>query len=211
MKQTGQKLKEKFCSTQWWGLFCVIRKIVTIHLPEKWDFLRSPYLLISFLVLCLSWPTWTCTGWTSKVFAIIPSLLSFSAAGYAIWFTFGTTSFGEQLSEIGKKGEASYRKLDSFFMEMNAAFVFFIGTQLLSLLLALIADPWLPEKGPLTGFILVVSAFSYWFFLYAVCLIFAIALKIFQSAISLEIYHDNQRKIKKTENNEEEPKDDTIQ
>ncbi len=96
-------------------------------------------------------------------------------------------------------------------MEMNAAFVFFIGTQLLSLLLALIADPWLPEKGPLTGFILVVSAFSYWFFLYAVCLIFAIALKIFQSAISLEIYHDNQRKIKKTENNEEEPKDDTIQ
>lgn len=151
-------------------------------------------MVLSLVLLALTFPSWTSNKWVNQVLDVLPSLLSFSVAAYAILFTFGASSFGELLTETSRNASnrncASREKLDSIFMEINAAFVFFIGLQLLSLVSALICDSWLPNSGELPLWLKIFSAVAYWLFLYGVLVIFPLATLIFKTAIALEYFHE---------------------
>ncbi|MDR6095985.1 hypothetical protein [Stenotrophomonas sp. SORGH_AS_0321] len=76
---------------------------------------------------------WTKPGWWELPQSILPNLLGFSLAGYAIFLSFGSEAFRLFLSgvEVGKA---------SAFVSLTTTFMHFVVLQVLALLLSLVAD-----------------------------------------------------------------------
>jgi hypothetical protein len=97
--------------------------------------ITSPYLHSALVItLTICWPAWWSSGgpWFDISCSILPNLLGFTLAGYAILMSLGSDKFIRIIS--GNFGDNKV----SPFMEANGTFVHFIIIQVLALLLGLI-------------------------------------------------------------------------
>ena len=118
---------------------------------------KSPYFWMSVLLCALLFPLWVRGGWWDTVLAILPNLLGFSLAGYAIFLAFGNDRFREFLSGTRVKD-------DSAFLSITTTFMHFVVVQIVALTLALIAKSayqWpVPDEYPFL--ILVYASYPFW-------------------------------------------------
>lgn len=96
-------------------------------------FFFSPYLHFSLLLTLGLYPYWRTEPWWTLAITILPSILGFSLAGYAIWLGFGDEKF--RLIITRSNGE----KDSSGYMVVTAAFAHFVILQVAALIGAVIA------------------------------------------------------------------------
>lgn len=92
---------------------------------------KSPYFHISVFLLIPTIGIWSVPGWWDLPIGILPNLISFTLAGYALFMGFGDEKF-RQLMASGKDGESPM-------LSISAAFTHFIIIQVLSVILAIMA------------------------------------------------------------------------
>lgn len=93
---------------------------------------RSPYAHLSAFVGVISFSIWSRAGWWELPLSILPGLVGFTLAGYAVVMTIGDSRLRLAMME-------PLPDRVSAFMAMNATFFHFLLLQLLSILLALVA------------------------------------------------------------------------
>lgn len=121
--------------------------------------MSSPYLHAALVLLLPTYGVWSKPGWWDIALAVLPNLVSFSLAGYAMLMGLGDEQFKAYLKDQdGERGPL---------LALSATFSHFIVIQTAALFLALIAKsrplstlhealPWLPLL-PLPG-----KAWSAW-------------------------------------------------
>jgi hypothetical protein len=98
------------------------------------EVLSSPYFLCSLLITGLGYNVWLYDTWWDLPLSILPNVLGFSLAGYAILLAVSNQSFQKLLVE--SKDEESGT---AAFHSVHAEFVHFAFIQALALLLGVIA------------------------------------------------------------------------
>lgn len=92
---------------------------------------RSPYFAIALALTIVSISYGSTKNWVDASFQIIPSLLGFSIAGFAVLLVFSSDRFLKIISEGGIE--------DSLFLTASVTFVHFIVVQVVSIVMALLA------------------------------------------------------------------------
>lgn len=106
------------------------------HAYGGWYALRvSPYLWISILFSLASFGLWTNEGWWRTVQSVIPSLMGFTLAGFAIFIGLGNDEFRRFIAVRDADSDDP-----SPYMCASAAFVHFALVQAFALLLSLILE-----------------------------------------------------------------------
>jgi len=164
------------------------------------DFVFSPYLHASLLILLITFATWSDKGWWEQVLTVVPSLLGFSLGALAIFLGFGSEKFRDVIS--GKRpGQANKA---SPYMSVTAAFTHFIVVQVAAVLIAVISVALfkLPAPASPGTFYLFNSigkiflwGFGYWLFLYALCLAAASVFAVFRIASWYDEHRTREREI----------------
>lgn len=99
-----------------------------------WAALRvSPYLWASILFSVASFGLWTNEGWWATVQSVVPSLMGFTLAGFAIFIGLGNDEFRRFIAARDQDSEEP-----SPYMCASAAFVHFALVQAFALLFSLI-------------------------------------------------------------------------
>ncbi len=93
----------------------------------------SPYFHAAALLTALLAPYWLRQPWWDVALSAMPSLLGFTLAGFTIWLGLGSPRLRELMSRPGADGAPSV------YVQVAATFVHFVVTQILALVLALIA------------------------------------------------------------------------
>ena len=127
---------------------------------------KSPYLHTSLAGSFLI-PLWKMDDWYDIPLDVIPSILGFSLAGYAMFLAFGDEAFRRLIA--GEYGDGK----ESPFMEFNAIFLHFIVVQILAILLAVNAKVREIDGG-------VAAYFSCVVFVYSLLTALAAAIEIFR-------------------------------
>ncbi len=162
--------------------------------------ITSPFLHVSILITILCYPLWFNQQWWENVISIMPNLLGFTLAGYAIWLAIGDGKFREILS-------GSTEEKTSPFMSLNYSFLHFIFIQILALIYAILVsgfsawgDFWPKEVVKITGLI------GYLLFIYAIFSAFATVLAIVRYSRWYD-GHIRRQKDKSLETKQTKPKD----
>lgn len=122
--------------------------------------ISSPYLVISFVVagllsgFCYAFVDYNNVDYFGFILSVVPSLLGFTLAGYAILMSFGSEKFLKIISGEFEDGEPSP------FMKANGAFVHFIVLQLLAVFAGLIGKILAIQN-------MLIVWFCYWIFFYS--------------------------------------------
>ena len=93
--------------------------------------LSSPYLHAALLGLALSYGCWSVPGWWDLPISILPGLVSFTLAGYAMLIAVGDDTFRRVLTSKAV-GASALRRI-------SATFAHFILLQALALVLSVVA------------------------------------------------------------------------
>ena len=94
-------------------------------------FWASYYFFIPLLITALSANHWINNKeWMTDPLTILPSLLGFTLAGYAMWLSVGNEKLKIILSSKIDKNKNNY----SVFMQINASFIHFVVFQLIALI-----------------------------------------------------------------------------
>lgn len=96
-----------------------------------WALFASPFLHSAFVISCFLWPYWL-TGIDQVVLAVVPSMLGFSLAAFALSLSIGSDQFRIYIG-ARVKGNASVLE------GMSNAFLHFMLVQVLTLLAGVIA------------------------------------------------------------------------
>lgn len=94
--------------------------------------LKSPYFYGAALLAASAFDVWSESGWWEMPQAILPNLLGFSLAGYAIFLSFGSEEFRRFLSSVDVGGTSA-------FVSMTTTFMHFVVLQVLAILLSMVA------------------------------------------------------------------------
>lgn len=108
----------------------------------------SSYFRFAWLFTFLIWPLWWSPNWWDLALSVLPNLLGFSLAGYAIFLAFGTEKFREFLSS-SKIGGASA------FLRITTTFMHFVLVQIVAVLAALFCKSAYLAKIPICDNMLV--------------------------------------------------------
>jgi hypothetical protein len=92
---------------------------------------KAPYLHSSLVLLIPTFGIWSVSGWWDLPIGILPNLISFTLARYALFMGFGDEKF-RRLMAGGTDGEAPMLKI-------SATFAHFIVVQVISVILAVVA------------------------------------------------------------------------
>lgn len=94
-------------------------------------FIVSKYSFISLVITIFCFDHWSSSNdWMEEPFTILPSLLGFTLAGYAMWLSVGNESLKTLLSNKYDKSKNEF----SFFMQINASFIHFVLLQIITLI-----------------------------------------------------------------------------
>lgn len=155
---------------------------------------RSPYLHMALLFLALTWGTWSEPNWWDQVLSVVPNVLGFTLAGFAMFLGFGDEKFRTLLATPDEESPQSH----SIYVSLCASFVHFIVIQMIALLLALLAKAWwFPFPWPdwiasqIKWLNLVGGAIGYGMFLYAVTSVLAATMSVFRVATWYEMHQRN--------------------
>jgi hypothetical protein len=137
---------------QYAGVWNVIKQYWQIYGGAA-DLIKSPYLHVS-IALSFVIPLWKMDDWYDVPLDVIPSILGFSLAGYAMFLAFGDENFRSLLAGNYDDGKASP------FMRFNSTFLHFIIVQVIAILLSVNAKVRDLEGGIVAFFSCVVFAYS---------------------------------------------------
>ncbi len=163
--------------------------------------LNSKYLKVAIVITILCWRLWTQPGYWELPISIMPNIIGFTLAGFAILLAFGDTKF---FSLISFKENDEH----SPFFKFATTFIIFIITQTTALLYAIIMKSWFDNPimiyniGLTTGSILrviqiLLQGFGFIVFIYSMFLVIAAAVEVFRIVNWLEIYHTSQHNKEK--------------
>ncbi|MBB3804275.1 hypothetical protein FHR51_000386 [Xanthomonas arboricola] len=151
--------------------------------------IRSPYLAMAMLMTAVAYKVWMASDWWQMPQAILPNMLGFSLAGYAIFLSFGSDSFRGFLSKVEVGGSSAFVKLTTTFMH-------FVMLQIVALLYSLVAGflakILVPVDFPL-AFLLPVLQMLFWaigfmLFCYALTSTLASVIAIFRVVRWFDVY-----------------------
>lgn len=157
--------EKKELPKQYKGVWNVISHYWTIYggFPA---FIKSPYLHTS-IVIAFMVPLSKTEDWYDVPLDVLPSVLGFSLAGYAMFLAFGDEAFRRLWA--GKHSDGK----ESPFMGMNARFLHFIVVQILAIILALNAKARELEGG-------FIAYLSYTAFVYSLFTALATGIELFR-------------------------------
>ena len=92
------------------------------HGPEFW---------LAVVGWILTTPYWLMSPWWDQVINVLPTILGFTVSGFAIFLGFGSDDFKRFLTRGTKVDDNAY-------ISVGAAFVLFVGMQLLAMFFALV-------------------------------------------------------------------------
>lgn len=160
-KDIGQTLRSYLVIYGGWRMLC-----------------SSPYWHLSLLLTICSYKQWTGAQWQDTVTSVMPNLLGFTLAGYAVILSFGDEKFRVLISQ---KGRFKY----SPFLSYSTTFLHFVIIQSISLIFAItykstdgMQIPWILRYG--------LSVIGYWIFLYSLCFAVAAGLAIYKLGRAFE-------------------------
>lgn len=171
------------------------------------DILKSGFFKVAVIIWLVSFSTWANPLWWDLVIQILPNLLGFTLGGYALSLTIGNDIFrGVIVDAKDKKGH-------SVLLKTSATFVHFVITQLLALLIALVAKSFFFRIGSLSESAkllfdrpILVSAVKagslmlwgagYLIFIYALCVSGAACLAIFRLSYYLNDFQNAENEDK---------------
>lgn len=99
------------------------------------EILGSKYFILSLVLSFLLFPLWSKAYWWDLVLNMIPSIIGFSLAGYAILLTFGNEEFLKLIR--GRVCEDNKDEVSPY-MELSSTFFHFLLIQMIALFSALI-------------------------------------------------------------------------
>lgn len=94
--------------------------------------IKSAYFHMAIAISAIGYKFWYFPEWWEMPFSIIPSMLGFSLAGYAIFLAFGNDEFRSFLVKAKIRDSSA-------FVSLTATFMHFVLLQVLSLLLSFVA------------------------------------------------------------------------
>lgn len=97
--------------------------------------LASPYFHCSLVFSALCFPLWSRNGWWDLATDVLPTMMGFSLAAYAMLLSFGDEKFQRLMSR------AQVNDTNTF-TELSATFVHFVIVQTIGFLLAIMAKAW---------------------------------------------------------------------
>jgi hypothetical protein len=167
-----------------------VKKIFLLYWENYGGFraiFSSTYFLFSVIMCFLCVGLWIREGWWTLPLSIMPNLISFTLAGFALFMAVGDEKFKRLLADTARsKGPL---------MTISASFVHFIFIQALSILLALIASsrPYslifsIIDINNLPGHVILVLkvlkfaawGFGFLIFLYAISSVVSLSLGLFR-------------------------------
>ena len=97
-------------------------------------FIQSPFTHIAIVLVILCFPIWMNSSWPDFMLLILPPILGFTLAGYALVFAFGDDRFRKIMA-------GSHRRADQpiFYTSISATYLHFIIVQVAAIALAVIA------------------------------------------------------------------------
>lgn len=103
-------------------------------------FLASPYLHLALFLTIISWRYWLSGTWSDLAIAVLPPLLGFALASYALLLAFGEEDFRRFMAmptpdDYADENGPSTSKL----LILSATFMHFLFVQVIALLLVIIA------------------------------------------------------------------------
>ena len=178
------------------GAADVIRRYWRMYGGLK-SILYSPYAHLSLLLLIPTYRLWLSERWWSMALSILPSLLGFSLAGFAVFLAFGSDEFKRLIGGVDESRSAT----SSPFMSVASAFAHFVVVQVVALLFAIcaeglskvpiVSDQWL---GSVENWMRMLGwGFGFWLFLYAICLAVAALFAIFRAASWFDAFLSNHK------------------
>lgn len=141
---------------------------------------RSGEFWITLLIWALCFSTWSCPNWWEQPISVLPNLLGFTLAGFAIFLGFGNDDFKEMIAS-----EDHYK---SAYLSVSASFVTFVFTQCAALLWALVAKAFtfsIPAcLYPIENILIYLKyffwGFGYFLFIYGIMLSVISSLRLFR-------------------------------
>ena len=103
------------------------------------EVVRSPYVLISVLITAACWGSWRGSDWQEMPLAVLPALLGFTLAAYALLLAFGDERFRAFLASVATSDVDKNAADNNALLLISAVFVHFIVIQVAALLLAVVA------------------------------------------------------------------------
>jgi hypothetical protein len=187
-----------------------VREIIKRHWAAygTWQTINeSPYANFAVLFTALIYPLWTGDAHILEIaITVLPALLGFTLAGYAMFLAFSDRSFLAILARLpvkDKNGPPIYRAI-------NSTFVHFILIQVAAFLWTLALDAYIGTKTPDAFQTLVATYigfmkpyFLFWgtfLFIYALVLAFAVTMNMFRFTTWYEKVLLQPAKENKTEN-----------
>jgi hypothetical protein len=102
--------------------------------------LYSPYTHVALALTLICWGKWHSANWETIPLAVLPALLGFTLAAYALLLGFGDEKFRQFLARTGKTDVTIEGAADSTLMSVSAIFLHFVIVEMIALLLAIIGD-----------------------------------------------------------------------
>lgn len=165
--------------------------------------LKSSYFHVAILLLIPTCNFWLNEKWWDQSILVLPNMLGFSLAGFAMFLGLGDEKFKTMLTETGEEEPIS------LYVTLCASFVHFILIQLLALgcaILALSFDFYLPWPSDyrwiVDGFFALFGGLGYLLFLYSLTSMMAATMAVFRTSYWYEIH----QKTVKARNNSKQTK-----
>lgn len=165
--------------------------------------LRSPYTLISVIITALCFGTWRTTEWSDLPLSIIPALLGFSLAAYALLLAFGDEQFRAFLAERDASEAGANVATDNVLLGTSAIFLHFIIVQALALIFAVVAHSH-PARTFLTATFqhtiaahaarYILAFIGFYLFILSLAMSVAAGINIFHATVWYVLFKDDQRK-----------------
>lgn len=206
MKKMLEELKKQ-TKLQYKGVFEIMR-LYWENYGGFFALFSSVYVHISLIISLLSFGLWSKPDWWATPISVLPGLVSFTLAGYAMLTALGNDEFRERLAV------SSADKPPSAFMQISTTFAHFIVVQSIALIFALICSAkirtninifgnYIFGKADLLNYFILSSMkyflwfFSYFLFVYACILVFSCTFSLFRTTKWLNHFLFSQARIKR--------------
>lgn len=149
----------------------------------------SAYFYAALVMAVFGYEVWSKSGWWDIPQAILPNMLGFSLAGYAIFLSFGSDSFRGFLASVQTGSSSAFVSLTTTFMHFV---VLQIGALVVALASGFLAKIQVPSFVPMSEFLPCVQKIG-WFlgfvlFCYSITTTFASVIAIYRVVRLFDVY-----------------------
>lgn len=149
----------------------------------------SAYFYAALILSVSGYGIWSESGWWELPQSILPNMLGFSLAGYAIFLSFGSESFRQFLSRVQAESSSAFVSLTTTFMHFV---VLQVGALLVALFCGFLAKIYVPECVPLSSLLPLIQKggwfLGFTFFCYSITTTLASVVAIYRVVRLFDIF-----------------------